>query len=158
MSERTRVVVERQGSQWPQFLLLMIIAFGVVLGVAMLRPFIFDNVVPAILGPFPEESAITQPIDDVDSTNDASNEDSADEDSADSSDDIEITIEEIEVNEATDEDNETSEPQIHVVQPGQTLNVIARQYDVTTAVLIEANDLNNPDVLSIGQEIVIPQE
>lgn len=45
---------------------------------------------------------------------------------------------------------------IHVVSAGETLGAIATQYGVTIASIIEANDLANPDRLSIGQELVIP--
>lgn len=45
---------------------------------------------------------------------------------------------------------------IHVVTAGETLGRIAEQYGVTIASIIEANNLTNPDRLSIGQELIIP--
>jgi len=45
---------------------------------------------------------------------------------------------------------------IHRVQSGETLNTIANRYGVTIADIVGANDLTNPDRLSIGQELVIP--
>lgn len=47
--------------------------------------------------------------------------------------------------------------QIHVVQPGETLGAIARIYGVTVLSIVQANNLPNPDRLSIGQELIIPQ-
>lgn len=44
---------------------------------------------------------------------------------------------------------------IHVVQPGQTLNSIANQYNVTPQRLITDNALPNPDNLLVGQSIVV---
>ncbi|MBN1979732.1 MAG: LysM peptidoglycan-binding domain-containing protein [Anaerolineae bacterium] len=50
----------------------------------------------------------------------------------------------------------TPAPLVHVVREGDTLSSIAQAYGVTIPEIIEANSLTNPDVLSIGQEIIIP--
>lgn len=44
----------------------------------------------------------------------------------------------------------------HVVQPGDTLYVIASRYGVSFESLILANGLPNPDILEVGQILVIP--
>ncbi len=44
----------------------------------------------------------------------------------------------------------------HVVQSGETLLIIARRYGVTITDIVNANQLANPDRLSIGQELIIP--
>ena len=44
----------------------------------------------------------------------------------------------------------------HVVQSGETLGSIAVQYGVTVQAILEANQLANPDLLRVGQELVIP--
>ncbi len=46
--------------------------------------------------------------------------------------------------------------QIHVVRPGDTLFDIARLYSLPTNILIQSNEIPNPDNLAIGQTIVIP--
>ncbi|MCA9913183.1 MAG: LysM peptidoglycan-binding domain-containing protein [Anaerolineae bacterium] len=46
---------------------------------------------------------------------------------------------------------------IHVVTSGETLLTIARQYGVTVNDIVNANDLPNPNVLDVGQELIIPQ-
>ncbi|KGR77197.1 LysM peptidoglycan-binding domain-containing protein [Ureibacillus sinduriensis] len=46
--------------------------------------------------------------------------------------------------------------QIHVVQPGQSLFGIAQAYSTTTERIIEANQIENPQRLVIGQALVIP--
>lgn len=51
---------------------------------------------------------------------------------------------------------DTGTQTIHVVQPGETLSVIARQYGVTITAIVQANNLPNPDRLSVGQELIIP--
>ncbi len=44
----------------------------------------------------------------------------------------------------------------HSVQPGETLSVIAQRYRVSTADLVAANGLVDPDFLLIGQRLTIP--
>lgn len=44
----------------------------------------------------------------------------------------------------------------HVVQAGDTLSGIAQQYGTTLRTLLEINTLDNPDVLNVGQVIVLP--
>jgi len=52
----------------------------------------------------------------------------------------------------------TPQPPItYSVQAGDTLSAIAQQYDVSTEALVAANDLPDPDVLQIGQILVIPE-
>jgi len=47
-------------------------------------------------------------------------------------------------------------PRTYTVQPGDTLSQIAEQFDVTTAGLMEANDISSADFLQIGQVLTIP--
>jgi len=44
----------------------------------------------------------------------------------------------------------------HVVQPGETLSKIARQYSVSRSTLQSANHIRNPDLLVVGQNLTIP--
>ncbi len=50
---------------------------------------------------------------------------------------------------------ETSE-QVYVVQPGDTMLVIATRYDVTVDDILQANSLNDPNFVFEGQRLVIP--
>jgi LysM repeat protein len=45
---------------------------------------------------------------------------------------------------------------VYTVQAGDTLFSIARRFGVTVQAIVEANNLANPDSLSIGQQLVIP--
>lgn len=47
-------------------------------------------------------------------------------------------------------------PIAHTVQAGETLGAIAQRYDVSLEDLMAANGLTDPNVLSVGQQLVIP--
>ena len=47
------------------------------------------------------------------------------------------------------------EPVIHVVQPGETLNLIGARYGVSVEEILQANGLDNPDFISAGQQLTI---
>lgn len=49
------------------------------------------------------------------------------------------------------------EPLIYAVQPGDTLGAIAQAHGVTVDELVAANDIADPNVLQVGQALVIPQ-
>ena len=49
-------------------------------------------------------------------------------------------------------------PPTHLVQSGETLSLIATRYGLPLDSLIAANHLDNPDVVWVGQALVIPQE
>jgi LysM repeat protein len=47
-------------------------------------------------------------------------------------------------------------PVIHIVQPGDTIIGIAKQYGISAEALQEANAILNPELLQIDQELIIP--
>lgn len=49
-----------------------------------------------------------------------------------------------------------SATRVHVVARGETLQSIARRYGVTVQALISANQISNPNVIQVGQKLVIP--
>ncbi len=48
-------------------------------------------------------------------------------------------------------------PIVHVVEAGEVLGSIAEKYDVTSASILEANGLDDPDLIRVGQELLIPR-
>src|SRR5690625_1012434 len=46
--------------------------------------------------------------------------------------------------------------QIHVVQKGESLSEIAKQYNTTIKQITLANELTEPDVLVVGEALIIP--
>ncbi|MCP4362754.1 MAG: LysM peptidoglycan-binding domain-containing protein [Chloroflexi bacterium] len=51
---------------------------------------------------------------------------------------------------------EAEGPPVHVVKAGDTLANIAQIYDVPLDDIVEANDIVNPNILSVGDQLVIP--
>jgi LysM repeat protein len=47
---------------------------------------------------------------------------------------------------------------VYVVKAGDTLFTIAQRYGITVADIVAANELLDPDRLSLGQELFIPQD
>ncbi len=47
-------------------------------------------------------------------------------------------------------------PTVHIVKAGDTLGIISNIYSVPMDDIIAANNLANPNILSVGQELVIP--
>ncbi|MCI0424449.1 MAG: LysM peptidoglycan-binding domain-containing M23 family metallopeptidase [Actinobacteria bacterium] len=45
---------------------------------------------------------------------------------------------------------------VHVVTSGETLTRIASKYGTTVSALVTANDLSNPNLIRIGQKLVVP--
>jgi murein DD-endopeptidase MepM/ murein hydrolase activator NlpD len=50
----------------------------------------------------------------------------------------------------------TPTPVTYIVQPGDTINSIAKQYQVPAQVLAAANAIQNADLIEVGQALVIP--
>lgn len=49
-----------------------------------------------------------------------------------------------------------SEPVVHVVQAGETLNMISQQYDVSVDDIMLVNGMDNPNFIAVGQQLTIP--
>jgi LysM repeat protein len=47
-------------------------------------------------------------------------------------------------------------PPVHTVQAGDTLGTISQLYDVPIEAIMAENGLNDPNIISVGQQLVIP--
>jgi LysM repeat protein len=47
-------------------------------------------------------------------------------------------------------------PLVHTVQRGESISLIAAQYDTTIDAIIELNELQNPNLIVPGQQLLIP--
>jgi LysM repeat protein len=50
----------------------------------------------------------------------------------------------------------TEAPPLHIVQAGETLSTISTFYDVSMDDIMVANGMSNPNLISVGQQLVIP--
>jgi spore germination protein len=46
---------------------------------------------------------------------------------------------------------------IHIVQAGETLSSIGRQYGVSHQAIMYVNGLEDPNLIELGQELIIPR-
>jgi len=46
----------------------------------------------------------------------------------------------------------------HIVQKGECLWIIAKRYNVSVEEIVTLNNIKNPDIIQIGQKLIIPQE
>lgn len=58
--------------------------------------------------------------------------------------------------EASTEDAAADGPTVYVVQAGDTLGKISEFFDVPQVDIMEANEISNPNILSVGEELIIP--
>ncbi|WP_165492176.1 LysM peptidoglycan-binding domain-containing protein [Egibacter rhizosphaerae] len=65
---------------------------------------------------------------------------------------------ELDMDDEPDDEDEAEEPEeeTYEVQSGDTLSAIANEFDVEADAIVEANDIDDPDLLVEGTELVIP--
>jgi LysM repeat protein len=49
------------------------------------------------------------------------------------------------------------QPQWYEVQPGDTLGTLAREWRTTVSAIADANDITNPNLIQVGQRLMIPR-
>lgn len=133
--------------EWTKFGILAIILVGTVLVIALIRPLVFDKIVPALLhnflNPLP---TLVVPTPNIFPTATPFTE-------------IQPTLT-MPATEATPTlpllPSPTTPMRVHIVQPGDVLVNIAQQYGVTVEAIMTLNNLTNPHQLQIGQQLLIP--
>ena len=168
--------------EWIRFGILVVVMVGAVLVVALSRSFVANRVVPAFLTP-PDRHTVSLPI--MEETGGATTVDPAttDTDSAEENTAGEATTEdgssaegastETENDGAAAEDGEAPASEdagteeapaaestntvTHVIQPGESLFVLAQRYNITVDQIVEANNISNPNRIAVGDTLVIPQ-
>ena len=169
--DQSRPVYEDdRSSELIKFGLLVLVFVVIVVVVALARPFIFDKLVPAIMGtdltPTPAvgvggaEEATAVPAAETVPAPGSTGEGQGDvflpaltSDEPDGGGEGETAV-----TSTPEPAAETAVPSpiTHVVQPGDTLTKIARQYNVSVQALMQANNLLNANYIQVGQTLVIP--
>lgn len=133
-----------------KFMILVGIMLLAVLVVAAGRPFIFERVVPAVLG-WDTPGAGNVPPNSTPSPPPAATVTPSTASGA-----APTATEEGALPAPTVTPLPTATPQSYQVQPGDNLTRIARQFGVSVEALIAANGLANPDRLRPGDVLIIP--
>jgi nucleoid-associated protein YgaU len=150
------------GGELFKFGILAIVLLFTVLIIALLRPLIFNRIVPAVLG----EGQLVAPL--VTGTEAETIKPEATEEG------VEAVEETNEGNVGAEEEttpNSTETPpepenpedfptavpaQNHTVQAGETLTAISQRYGVTVQAIVAANNIPNPDRVAVGTVLIIP--
>ena len=169
---------QQASREWLNFGLLAVVLMVVVVVIALLRPFIFGKIVPAVLGdgestpaletddayPADELEEADAPIDEVMPTLEETEENSvtveteAGDDVAERADGGKPEENESITAEIPPESNEALPPSIeYTIQAGDTLQSIAANHRVSMNALIELNKIANPDRIQVGAILHIPQ-
>ena len=162
-------------AEWIKFFIFLLIIVVTLLTIRALRPIIFDQIVPSVLGlDQPRETIVLPEVDEANSLAPAGSGNEAVEGSETGSgsnaeeNQVENSgngqVEEAQnVPAANINRGEVEQPadtpgfQIsHVVQPGETLISIGEKYDISPVVLATANNLPNPNQIQVGATIIIP--
>ena len=167
------VVVEREPGtrgELVKFGLLAVVLLFTVVIIALLRPLIFNQIVPAVLG---EGQPAAPLMDEADSETIKPATDEAEEVEVEGDSEAVNSEEEAETTDSAGDSSNTGEAaepenpedfptavpaRTHTIQAGENLTNIAQQYDVTVAAIVEANNLTNPDRVAVGTELIIPED
>jgi len=170
------VVVERQPGgrgEWVKFGLLAVVLLATVVIIALLRPYIFNTIIPAVLGegqpaaPLVTDDAEAETIkpeaEEVEATAVPTESDAA------GAEETEAAGETVEEEAPAEETESVAEPEnpadfptavpsrSHTVQAGENLTTIAQQYGVTVAAIAAANEITDPDRVTVGTILIIPE-
>lgn len=160
----------RQRTELVKFGILAGILLLVVLFIAVARPLIFGRIVPAIMagdgspavgGEQPADGDNTQNLPII-TVPDGGADDTMPGETGTGGQSQEGDAATEDQEQGDDTTTDTAAPtavpgQIYVVQPGDTLNSIARQFNTTVDAVAAANHIENPDALLVGTTLTIPQ-
>ncbi|MCP4426160.1 MAG: LysM peptidoglycan-binding domain-containing protein [Chloroflexi bacterium] len=152
-------VESRLSREWTKFVILAAILIGAILVVVLIRPFIFNHVVPAVMGEGQSSTSVpteTEPPSPESPAEEVEPAPPTEEEPAPAETDESMPGEEKEEGEVS----ATAVPdalRTHIIQPGETLYQIARSYNVAVDAIVAANKLPNPSHIEAGQPLIIPQ-
>jgi LysM repeat protein len=138
--------------EYVKFGILAVILLGTPVVIALLIPLIFGQIVPAVLGSNLAPDIPLSPADQV-----------VEPESAETPGVILPGGPETGIGgEATPtgtpavQEPAATEVLVHLVRTGETLESIARQYGITSAAIVSANNIQNPNQIFVGTILIIP--
>lgn len=147
-----------------KFALLAVILLGTALVIGLLRPYIFNRIIPAVLGEGQPAATIIYTETEAETLKPEAEEEEGTAAESPEAADVEESSE-AETEEASEASGEPINPedfptavpaQTHTVQAGENLTAIARQYGVTVQAIVDANQISNPDHVAAGTVLTIP--
>jgi len=153
---------QRRKMEYIKFGVLAAILLGTVFVLAVSQPLVFGRIVPAVMGEGQSEDGAQNMDETMPETPPENSGEQAMPDDTDAQ-DQEQDGGAPDTSETQPENNEAIEQptavtgQIYVVQAGDTLNSIARQFNTSVEVITTANNIQNPDSLLVGTPLTIPQ-
>lgn len=178
MHEEQEIVIELEESparsEWGKFGIFAGVLLGSVLVLALIRPYIFNTIVPAIMGEgmaIPAAPAVQEPaplllFPVVGVEEEALPAEPAGQEETEQAGETEATAgesypppqEAVVVEDSGGEEMETAVTYVeHIVQPGENLTNIAQKHNVTIEDILQANDITNPHRVMAGAVLRIPQ-
>ncbi|MCA9897436.1 MAG: LysM peptidoglycan-binding domain-containing protein [Ardenticatenaceae bacterium] len=142
-----------------KFAFLAVVLLGTALVIGLLRPYIFNQIVPAILGENqPAATIINTEAEGETLKPEAAGPATTPETTPEEAEDAGEEAAPVGEEPVNPEDFPTAVPpsQTHTVQPGENLTAIARQYGVTVQALVDTNKITNPDRVDAGTILTIP--
>lgn len=166
MSEATDNNPATSSHEWTNFIILAVILLGTILVVALARPFIFNHVVPVVMGEGQRTAPLPSDTEAYPAKATGANEEAYP--AAEALSPVVPIIEEAPAAEpapaaaeneaANGEELPTAVATIsHTVQPGDSLIKLARRYGVTVEAILAANSISNPNHIEVGTTLLIPQ-
>ena len=158
---------DETGGELLKFGIVAIVLLFTVLIIALLRPYIFNTIIPAVLGegqpvaPLVRneaEAEAIKPVTDEEEPVDEGKQGEEEEDPVDTAVSTPEATEEAAPEPVNPEDFPTAVPaaQTHTVQVGENLTTIAQRYGTTVQALVAANQISNPDRVNTGTVLTIP--
>ncbi|MCI0396249.1 MAG: LysM peptidoglycan-binding domain-containing protein [Chloroflexi bacterium] len=144
-------------SEYIKFGLLILILLGTLVVIALLRPLIFERIVPAVLGMGSGSDSLYLPSVTVPQGNQPGNQPQPVDTAVPGP--VENIVAPTPAPPTAPPPTPTPTPvplRQHVVRPGENLTRIASQYGVTIQAIVAANQIADPDRITAGTVLLIP--
>lgn len=158
--EEEHEALHRRG-EMIKFLLLVLALVATVFVIALLRPLIFERIVPAVLG---WEQQITEPEATLPAAgapqNPGPGEETPEATATEEENAVPVIMTATPAADAEangDMGAPLPTPRVYEVQAGDSLARIGEQFGVSVQALVEANEISNPNRIQVGDALVIPE-